>query len=166
MGTVKNNLLKRKVSLLFFSLVILYGCNGSFRVLDVKTKAPSWVNPPDYTYKVVLNISFNHSVNPNTFSAPGTVKLDLKGTNDGRTVSNVAGTFQFSADKKTVVFISNERMSKIINPQAGENIEYTVIISGNSVGGGVITDSDGITLDGNNDGAPGGDYKLVFEVVG
>ena len=152
--------------LLFVSLIILYGCNGGFRVVEISTKAPPWLPGIEYKYKVVLSITFSDKVDINTISAPGTIRLDLKGTGDGRTALNIAGTFKFSDDQKTIVFISNETMSTIISPQAGENIEYTVNISGTAAGAGAVKNLSGEILDGNNDGKAGGDYKKIFEAIG
>jgi len=153
-------------ALLLAFLTFFWACNESFQVLKVSMKTPTWVTPSDYTYKVALTIEFNHQVDITKFSAPGTVRIDLKGTRDGRTALNVAGIFKQSPDLKTVVFISDKSLSDLIKPGAGENIEYTLIISGTTAGIGAVTDKNGQILDGDADGKPGGDYKKVFEVVG
>lgn len=90
----------------------------------------------------------------------------MKSLRDGRTVSDIAGDFQFSADSKTAVFISNETGGTLINPGAGENIEYSITVLGTDASDGVVTDAVGEALDGDRDGQPGGDYHKTIEVVG
>lgn len=149
-------------------LAISTGCvPPGFHVSNVSLERPSWVVPPDqYQYKVVVATSFNRAVDQTSFSAPGTVKIGLKGMRDGRTVSNIAGAFQVSADSKTVVFISDQTLGELINPGAGENIQYSITVVGTDVGAGAVADSTGEALDGDEDGQPGGDYSETIEVVG
>lgn len=155
--------------LLVMVCTILTSCDDptGLHVSQVSLERPGWVVlPPDYQYKPAVTITFNRAVDHSSFSAPGTVKIGLKGLRDGRTVSDIAGTFQFSADSKTAVFISNETLGDLINPGAGENIEYSITVLGTDVGAGVVTDADGEALDGDKDGQPGGDYHTTIEVVG
>lgn len=148
-------------------LVISTGCVPGFHVSKVSLERPNWVVPPDqYQYKVVVTISFNRAVDQTSVSALGTVIIGLKGMSDGRTVSNIAGTFQVSGDSKTVVFISDQTLGKLINPGAGENVQYSITVVGTDVGAGAVTDSTGEALDGDKDGQPGGDYNETIEVVG
>ncbi|MFC2042683.1 hypothetical protein ACFLUA_00835 [Chloroflexota bacterium] len=134
---------------------------------NVSFERPNWVVPPDdYPYKVVITISFNRAVDHASFNAPGTVKIDLKGMLDGRTVSSIAGTFQFSGDSKTVVYISDKTLGEIINPGGGENVQYSITVVGTDAGAGSVTDSTGEVLDGNSDSQSGGDYTQTIDVVG
>ena len=152
----------------FLVLAISCGNNGvkGFHVSNITFKAPTWVPEYEYTFKYVVTVSFNRAVDKTTFKAPGTFNIDLKGMKYGKTASKIAGTFKFSKDLMTVVFISDKTGSELIDPQAGENVQYTITLIGNNVGSGVIADSSGEALDGDVDGKPGGDYKAVREVVG
>ena len=163
----KAGLMTRCLLLVSF-LVIAIGCDGltSFYVSKIGLKAPNWVPAYEYTYKVVVTISFSRAVDKNSFKAPGTVNIDLKGTSYGKTASSITGTFRFSGDSKTVVFISDRTLGDLINPQAAENVKYTITLVGTDASAGVITDSAGEALDGNADDKPGGNYSKVIEVVG
>ncbi len=148
--------------------IIGVGCvPKSFHVSNVSLKAADFVPPADYTYKVVVTILFNRTVDQTSFKAPGTVNIDLKGLSHGNTAFDISGTFRFDPmDSRRVVFISNQTLSDLINPQAGENVEYTITIVGTDVGAGVVTDSSGEALDGDLDEKPGGNFTKVMEVVG
>ncbi len=137
-----------------------------FYVSKIDLKAPNWVPKYEYTYKVVVTISFSRAVDKNSFKAPGTVNIDLKGMSYGKTASSITGTFRFSGDSKTVVLISDKTLEDLINPQAAENVKYTITLVGTDAGAGVITDSAGEALDGNADDKPGGNYSKVLKVVG
>jgi hypothetical protein len=150
--------------------LVLTSCDepAGLHVSKASLERPDWVvPPPGYQYKVVVTISFNRAVDPDSFKAPGTVKIGLKGMRDGRAVSDISGEgFQFSADSKTAVFISEATLGELINPGAGENIEYSITVLGTDTGDGVVTDAAGVALDGDRDGQPGGDYHKTIEVVG
>jgi hypothetical protein len=134
-------------------------------VNNVTVDIPDWVPVNDYNGKVVLAITFSTQFNTSALTAPGTVDIDLKGLHDGRTALNVAGTFRIKPGSNpinypiTVVFISNQSLTELINPKAGENIEYSITISE------TLKSISGNLLDGDVDGHPGGNYRLVFEVV-
>lgn len=148
-------------------LFIVVSCEpAGFHVTKVSLKAPAWVPPADYTYKVVVTISFNRPVDKNTFKAPGTVTINLKGLSSGGFALNIDGSFQFSKDLKTAVFISKDTLADLINPQPGENVQYTIMVVGTDVGLGAVTDSNGEALDGDKDGKPGGNFITTLEAIG
>ena len=72
------------------------------------------------------------------------------------------GSFQAQGD--TAVFISDETLSDVIRPQAGENLVWEITILGS--GPSVVRSSAGEALDGDSDGNPGGQYFEEFETIG
>lgn len=146
--------------------------------------APDWAaKPPRANFKFFSAITFNDPVNPQTLVSGVTVDYRL---NDAR----ADGTFQISPDGRTAVFFSDEEMSEITPLLAGRNTEVSLVVRGRS---GPIFDSDGaqlpfsgvhrdpslddaspiasdlnfgVLLDGDADGAPGGDYVETWTIVG
>jgi len=155
-----------------FSVVVLLGiacassllaANGTFRVVEVWSGNSPCVRQVPHGYQFTLQITFNHKPDIASLSAPGTVRIHIKGTEDGRTALNVAGRFvECPGSPNVVLWISNDTIRNLINPRAGETLEYTVILSGTSA----VRDFEGSVLDGNGDGKAGGDFKKVWEVPG
>ncbi|WP_420642875.1 hypothetical protein [Candidatus Leptofilum sp.] len=135
----------------------------TFQVSNISLKAPDWVSPVDYHFRIVVSISFNRAVDKSSLHAPGTVRIDLKGKN-GLGSFNIGGTFQISKDSKEAVFISEKPGKELIDPGAGENVKYTISLLG--IGKNVVKDSSGETLDGDGNGQPGGNFIKVLEQVG
>lgn len=146
-------------------LVVATGCERpGFHVTSVGVGVQgNWyatpVPPPD-PYRVRVTIRFNRAVDETTVSAPETVRIDLKGMSDGRTVYSIDGSFQFDTDHRKALFTSDQTLSDLIHPGAGENIQYTIVVLDE------VTDHNGEALDGDVDGNPGGNFGKVIEVVG
>jgi|GEM_PF-5602170 len=83
----------------------------------------------------------------------------------GRTAQDIPGTV-VSTDNQQVAFISDEDLSKLIKPEAGENIVYSITAIGTDAGKGFIVDFSGEALDGDMDNAPGGNYIKELTVIG
>jgi len=142
------------------------GCGpiAGFHVSGIDMTPPDWVPPADYTFKVVVTMKFNRAVDIQTFNTPTTIKIDLEGSDDGRIMPDIVGTFRASSDGKTIVFISDQTLADLIRPQAGEDIIYTITVIGS--GETKVTDVNGEALDGNLDGKPGGDYRKIIKIIG
>jgi hypothetical protein len=139
---------------------------STFQVVDVGVQPGDYYTPSS-PFQTVVRIQFNRTVDTSTLTAPGdasgSVDITLVGTNDGRKAENIEGTFQFPADPAAQIettFESVETGSDLINPQAGENIEYQIRLSGD------ILDTSGNQLDADHDGTAGGSCTEVFEVIG
>ncbi len=134
---------------------------GSFQI-DKIIYGPEldWL-PPGYTSKISMAFSFNTPLKQHTITAPGSVNINLEASG-GSKASDIAGSFHFSSDSKTAVFISDKRISDLLGPiGGGENIHYSIKVSGAE-----LKDCSGILLDGDGDGKPGGNYVKEFSVVG
>ena len=149
-------------------LTIYIGCGSGFHVSNITVGRADWVNPPA-GFKATIIFRFNRSVAQSSLNTPGTVQISVTGTHDGRTVSNITGTFIPNGTWGTaseIAFVTDKTLSELINPQAGENIEYSIKLIGTSVGAGGVTDANGEGLDGDENGTPGGNYTKVIMVVG
>jgi hypothetical protein len=109
----------------------------ALQVVEVSIGAPDWLELQDAESRAVVTMTFNHAVAPPIFSAPSAVNIDLKGLTNGRSASGVRGTFRFSKDSRTAVFISERTLIELIQPEANENIEYRVTLMASDGGGGV-----------------------------
>jgi hypothetical protein len=111
----------------------------------VSIGAPDWLEPQDVEGKVVVTMTFHHAVTPSILNAPGTVNIDVKGLTNGRSASSVSGTFRFSKDARTAVFISDRTLVELIHPEANENIEYRVTLMASDRGAGAFNTAAGGT---------------------
>jgi hypothetical protein len=117
----------------------------ALRVATISIGAPDWLELQDVEGRVVVTMTFNHAVTPAILTAPNTVNLDLKGLTHGRSASNVKGTFRFSQDSHTAVFISDRTLVELIQPEANENIEYRVTLTASDEGAGAFSTAVGGT---------------------
>jgi hypothetical protein len=99
------------------------------RVAEIALGTPDWVDFPDVDNRVVVTITFHHGVTPPSLVAPSTFKVDLKGLTSGRTAAEVRGSFRFSADSRTAVFISERTLAELIRPETNETIEYRITLT-------------------------------------
>lgn len=163
------NLLRKYWSVVFYLLLILMlfftvGCSSTtFKVSSVKFTAPNWADEPGIQSSAVAHITFNRNCAGPTAMMNMPMEFDLKGLSSGRIATNIEGTLKWN-EANEVVFISDESLADLINPEAGENTEWTIRIDGTQPG--ACTDSQGELLDGDSDGNPGGDYLKTFEIVG
>jgi len=74
------------------------------------------------------------------------------------------GTVAMSNGDKTVTFTSAETMSAICS--GGGDCLFTFHVIGVDTGSGAVMDTGDMVLDGDEDGAPGGDYVLNLLIVG
>jgi hypothetical protein len=100
----------------------------ALQVAEISIGAPDWLALQDGESRVVVTMTFNHSVTPPFLSTPGAVNIDLKGTASGRSASGVSGTLRLSKDSRTAVFISDRTLTELIQPEANEEIEYRVTL--------------------------------------
>ena len=130
-----------------------------FVVHQVTLGIPSWLPPAKYNYKLCLSVVFTQSVDVNTLKMPGTVNMAYECLGSNRKATNVAGIYYPSPDKKTIVFVSNKTGTELgVSPGGGEDTEYKLILVGTDAGAGTIKNTAGKTLDGDNNGTPGGNH--------
>jgi hypothetical protein len=117
----------------------------ALQAVEVSIGAPDWLELPDAEGRVVVTMTFNHAVTPSILNAPSTVNIDLKGLTNGHSASRVSGTFRFSKDSRTAVFISDRTLVELIKPEANENIEYRVTLLASEGGAGAFSTTVGGT---------------------
>jgi hypothetical protein len=100
----------------------------ALQVVEVNIGAPNWLALQDVESKVVVSVTFSQAVMPPVVSGPRAVNIDLKGLTSGRSASGVSGSFRFSKDSRTAVFISDRTLMELIQPEAKEDIEYRVTL--------------------------------------
>jgi hypothetical protein len=108
----------------------------TLQVAEIGIGAPDWLEWPEVAGKVVVTMTFNHVVTPAILKAPSTVNIDLKGLTNNHSASSVSGSFRFSKDSRTAVFISDQTLVELIQPEANENIEYRVTLMVSDKGAG------------------------------
>jgi hypothetical protein len=117
----------------------------ALQVAEISIGAPDWLELQDVEGRVIVTMTFKHAVTPSIFNAPSTVNIDLKGLTNGRSASSVSGTFRFSKDSRTAVFISDRTLVELIQPEANENIEYRVTLRASNEGAGAFSTAVGGT---------------------
>ena len=80
-------------------------------------------------------------------------------------MAKIAGAI-FHRDNRTVVFVSEKSLTELIDPQAAENVIYTISVIGTDAGNGAVTDFNSEPLDGDNDNTPGGDFLKELAIIG
>lgn len=131
-----------------------------FRVHQVSKGVPAWMKPWNYNYKMYLSVVFTQPVDVSTLKIPGTVNLTYKNISENKEVTNIAGVAYASPDKQTIVFVSNKTISDLnVSPGGGQRTEMKITLLGTDAGNGVIKSVSGETLDGDENGSPGGNYS-------
>lgn len=100
----------------------------ALQVAEISIGTPDWLAWQDVEGRVVVTMTFNHPVTAAMLNAPNTV-IDVKGLTNGHSASSVSGTFRFSKDSRTAVFISDRTLVELIQPEANENVEYRVTLT-------------------------------------
>lgn len=146
---------KRDTRLLTTKVIMPEPSRFTFQVVEVL------VGTSAVPYKALLKITFSGAVKRSTLTAPGTVNVDILCRQSGRTASNIPGRFMF-VSPKDIAFLSS---TIPINPLESGSYRYTINIVGTDAGAGRVTDSQGVALDGDQNGFPGGNYVKEIEVV-
>ncbi len=135
--------------------------SGNLQVHQVTTGVPTWLEPWKYNYKIYLSVVFTQPVDVATLTMPGTVNLTFKRlSGPPKEVSNIPGVVYPSADKQTIVFVSDKTGSELgVSPGAGVQTVISITLKGTGAPGQVVKSQGGQTLDGDKNGQPGGDFS-------
>jgi len=105
---------------------------------------------------LIITVTFNRAVDISTVKPAQTIYFE------GDAIS--AGNVEFSNENKTVTFTTTDQLSDF-GTYSGD-VYFDFLLIGDDAGNGVITDSNGMVLDGDKDGESGGDYVLNLYVIG
>lgn len=124
-----------------------------------QTLTPSATFGIDSTGHVHLTIAFNRSLEVSSVISGNTIYFE------GSVVSH--GNVSISEEDKTLTFISTDPFTSF--GEGSSSASYMVymfdfVLVGEDTGSGAIMDSNGIPLDGDEDGFAGGDYVLELTV--
>jgi len=127
------------------------------------TTDPSDVFVVDLMGGLQVSVTFNRPLDVSTVTSGQTIFLEGKAIPEG--------AVSFSNDNKTLTFVTNENFSlygssSLAAPYMG--YMFNLVLIGNDAGNGLILDSNGMALDGDQDGTPGGDFVLglvIYELI-
>lgn len=110
----------------------------------------------DQSGHVIITVIFNRPVSINSLVPAKTIYFE------GDTISS--GTVGLSNGDKTVTFTTTDIISDFVSFSPDAHFDFVLI--GDDAGDGVVEDSHGFPLDGDEDGAIGGNYVLSFVIIG
>lgn len=105
---------------------------------------------------LIISVTFNRAVDVSSVKPAQTIYFE------GDAISE--GTVSFSNENKTVTFTTTDQLSEF-GTYSG-NVYFDFLLIGDDAGNGVITDANGMGLDGDEDGESGGDYVLNLYIIG
>jgi hypothetical protein len=105
---------------------------------------------------LIISVTFNRPLDLNSVKPAQTIYFE------GDAISE--GTVSFSNENKTVTFTTTDQVSAF-GTYSG-NVYFDFMLIGDDAGNGTITDSNGMVLDGDEDGESGGDYVLNLYIIG
>jgi hypothetical protein len=105
---------------------------------------------------LIISVTFNRAVDLNSVVPAATIYFE------GDAVSQ--GTVSFSNGNKTVTFTTTDELADFAIFSG--NIIFDFFMIGDDAGNGIIMDSNGMVLDGDEDGVAGGDYELNLYIIG
>jgi hypothetical protein len=70
----------------------------------------------------------------------------------------------FSNANKTITFTTTDEVTDFATISGSWYFDFLLI--GTDTGGGAVTDSNGMVLDGDEDGTAGGNYELNLYIIG
>jgi len=105
---------------------------------------------------LIISVTFNRAVDASSVVGALTIYFE------GDAISQ--GTVAFSNENKTVTFTTTDQVYDFATISGDAYFDFFLI--GDDVGNGVITDSNGMVLDGDEDGAASGDYELNLYIIG
>lgn len=119
-------------------------------------------NPAGGTYTtdgnghLIITINFNRAVDPETVVPAQTIYFE------GDAISQ--GTVSYSNGNRTVTFTTTDEVADFGTPSG--DIHFDFFLIGDDTGNGTINDANGMVLDGDEDGEPGGNYELNLYLIG
>lgn len=105
---------------------------------------------------LIITVTFNRALDLNSVVPAATIYFE------GYAISQ--GTVEFSNGNKTVTFTTTDQWSAFATP--GQMIYFDFLLIGTDAGNGVVKDSNGMVLDGDEDGVAGGNYVLHLYIIG
>lgn len=105
---------------------------------------------------LIITVTFNRPVDISSIKPAQTIYFE------GDAISQ--GTVSFSNDNKTVTFTTTDEVSAF--GTYSHDILFDFLLIGDDAGNGIITDSNGMILDGDEDGESGGNYILNLYIIG
>lgn len=105
---------------------------------------------------LVISVTFNRPVDLNSVLPAATIYFE------GDAISQ--GSIVFSNGNKTITFTTTDEIVDFATISGNWYFDFFLI--GTDDGGGAITDSNGMVLDGDEDGAAGGNYELNLYIIG
>jgi hypothetical protein len=105
---------------------------------------------------LVISVTFNRPVDLNSIVPAATIYFE------GDAISH--GTVVFSNANKTITFTTTDEVTDFATISGSWYFDFLLI--GTDTGGGAVTDSNGMVLDGDEDGTAGGNYELNLYIIG
>lgn len=105
---------------------------------------------------LIITVTFNRAVDANSVVGAQTIYFE------GDAISQ--GTVAFSNENKTVTFTTTDEIGDFATFSG--NVYFDFFLIGDDADNGVISDSNGMVMDGDEDGAAGGDYVLNLYIIG
>lgn len=105
---------------------------------------------------LIITLTFNRAVDANSVIGAQTIYFE------GDAISQ--GTVAFSNENKTVTFTTTDEVADF-GTFSGD-VHFDFLLIGDDAGNGVIMDSNGMVLDGDEDGEAGGNYVLNLYIIG
>jgi hypothetical protein len=141
------------------SLSMLYSC--TFQIASPKPSDPAenTSGPPvNADGHLVITLKFTDPVDINSVVFDKTFFLDFSKK------PGAHASFNWSADAKTLTITTDDQRSDLVSllPDGG----FTVRLIGTDKGNGTVKSTNGVILDGDYDGKPGGDYIKVYRIIG
>ncbi|MFA5974437.1 MAG: hypothetical protein WC780_18955 [Lentimicrobiaceae bacterium] len=151
MEKLKTVLLTLGVALLCFS------CSTTLKVVSPKANQTSSQEFALDGGHIKITVTFNKDVDPSTVVVGKTFILQTEKD------PNATGSLNWP-NGKTVIFLTTKTTSDLLdyNPDGS----FSLKLIGSDTGNGAIKDKGGKHLDGDSDGADGGDYKTSFVNIG
>ena len=105
---------------------------------------------------LIISVTFNRPVDINSVVPAATIYFE------GDAISE--GTVIFSNGNKTITFTTTDEVADFAT--MGGNAVFDFLLIGTDDGNGVVMDSNGMVLDGDEDGLAGGNYELNLYIIG
>ena len=105
---------------------------------------------------LIININFNRPVDPATIIPAQTIYFE------GDAISQ--GTVTFTNQNRTLTFTTTDEVADF--GTFSGNVYFDFFLIGEGEEGAVVTDQNGMVLDGDEDGEAGGNYELNLYIIG
>ncbi|MEN8228125.1 MAG: DUF4959 domain-containing protein [Bacteroidota bacterium] len=105
---------------------------------------------------LIISVTFNRPVDQNSVVPAQTIYFE------GDAISQ--GTVAFSNNDKTLTFTTTDIVSDFVSFSPDGHFSFLLV--GDDADNGVIMDHNGMPLDGDENGANGGNYVLNFTIIG